>query len=148
MIIVLLLLIPFLLALTILIISWYLSSKSWEYSNWEAVVFPSGVVAILFGVFAFIAVPVAIVNNSTASRNSAQIWYTESVENLNATRNYILTITDDYAKSAAVTNYNLSVKNFKYTIKNEKAELANPWISWFNCSIYNEFDENIVDYIK
>ena len=104
--------------------------------------------AIVFLVATVIVGIFQISANVNTSKLQTRAWYEESVENLNSTKEYIATITDDYTRSIAVKDYNKDVKKFKLTIKNAKYDLDNGWINWFTCPEYQYLDETVVDYIR
>jgi len=90
----------------------------------------------------------AVVENDRTNKVKVESWYNETVLNLNSTKEYIATITDDYVRSLAVKEYNNEVKSFKLQIKESKCNLDNGWVNWYTCSKYKELDENVVEYIR
>ena len=88
-----------------------------------------------------------LIINASLNCNSIQIEYNQRLEELNSTKQVIETIQDDYARSVAITQYNTNVREFKEDVLMAQLYLKNPWINWFVCHEYNNFDANAVDYI-
>ena len=89
----------------------------------------------------------ALICNTPMAHESARIQYNTRVEELTNTREAISHITDDYARSVSITQYNSLVREFKEDIRIAQIRLNNPWINWFNNYAYKDFDANVVDYI-
>ena len=111
--------------------------------------FAVGIMALIFGGIAFIGslTHIATVNGSYLV-DKIRLEYNTVVEELNADRNYVTMITDDYARSIAAVQYNEKVKEFKAEIQSKQLALNNIWICWYECYEYNNLDPNVVDYIK
>ena len=109
---------------------------------------------VSFGVNTFIGVIMllivgcgALLNNTPRAHEEARIAYNAKVEELTSTREAIYHMTDDYAKSVSITQYNTLVREFKEDIKIGQERLKNPWINWFNNYAYKDFDVDVVSYI-
>ena len=101
------------------------------------------------GVIPFIIMLFMIISaQSPYTKEKARLNYSQTITQLNATIQYIDNISDDYARSIAVEQYNSDVKKFKQEIAYSKINLKNPWINWFESYVYNEFDIDIVSYIE
>ena len=115
---------------------------------WLTIQFISAVIGGCLLITLFVISILCMVANSNYTKRQVRIEYSETVESLNNTKEYIETITDDYARSIAVTEYNHEVRLFKSYLKTEKNRLNNQWINWFTCSEYKKLDIDVVDYIK
>lgn len=120
--------------------------------DWDTPAYVLQFIGIVFGIATLIALVilsiVASVENGRTRKAKVESWYNETVLNLDSTKEYISTITDDYVRSLAVKEYNSEVKSFKLLIKDSKHDLDNGWISWYTCPTFKELDENVVDYIR
>lgn len=143
--IILLLIILFIICTTLFIISCKIGYCD---DIWEIIQFISAVIGGVLLVGLFITSIVCIVANSNYTKRKVRIEYNETVESLNNTKEYIETITDDYARSIAVTEYNHEVRLFKSDLKKEKNILNNQWINWFVCSEYKKLNIDVVEYIR
>ena len=120
-------------------------SESWDnHMPWIILSAFSGIVGIIELV---VAIGVIISNNVPIAQERARIQYNVRVEELASTREAILQINDDYARSVSITQYNTLVREFKEDIETTQLNLKNPWINWFNNYAYKDFDANIVSYI-
>lgn len=144
--IILLLAILFIICVVLLIV--YFKVDHYYSEFWEVTGTLSIVIGGLLLVALFITSTLCIVANSNYTKRKVRIKYSETVESLNNTKQYIETITDDYARSIAVTEYNHEVRAFKFDLKKEKNRLDNNWLNWFTCSEYEKLDIDVVDYIK
>lgn len=95
----------------------------------------------------FSIVIICCVQNQTR-QETIKVMYEQSITQLTSTREYINNLTDDYAKSVAVQQYNIDVSNFKQGIMVEQLKLKNPWISWYHSYAYLKLDANVVSYIE
>ena len=91
---------------------------------------------------------IVIVNNTPIACDRLRIKYEQNVTQLTTTRSAIETITDDYARSIAIQQYNIEVNKFKQDILVEQLKLSSPWTNWLAPHVYNEFDANVVSYIQ
>ncbi len=123
-------------------------TDDYDLDIWEITATISAVIGFCCIVCLFVTSIFCIVANSNYTKRKVRIEYSETVESLNITRQYIKTITEDYARSMAVTEYNHEVKVFKSDLKNHKNRLNNKWINWFICSEYKKLDIDAIDYIK
>lgn len=88
-----------------------------------------------------------IINNSPISQKQARIEYEETIVELNAIRESISTIENDYSRIIAIKQYNTDARKFKTDIEQTQAALKNPWVSWFNNYAYADFDADVVSYL-
>ena len=86
--------------------------------------------------------------NNNVTHKTLKTTYEERVVELSNTREYISTITDDYARSVAVTQYNDKVRKYRTEIITYKDKANNIWISWLYNSEYKHLDEDVFQYIK
>ena len=135
-----------LLAVVCLIVYELLEKRGiWEnHTNWVILSASSGIVGLIVLTF---AVGFILSNNVPIAQEKARIQYNVRVEELASTREAILQINDDYARSVSITQYNTLVREFKEDIETTQLNLKNPWINWFNNYAYKDFDANIVSYI-
>ncbi len=144
--IILLLTLLFIICVVLLVI--YAKVYNYYSDLWEVIGFLSIVIGSVLLIALFITSIACIVNNTNYTKRKVRIEYNETVESLNNTKEYVETITDDYARSIAVTEYNNEVKAFKSDIMKEKNRLNNGWINWFTCSEYKKLDTDAIEYIK
>ena len=108
----------------------------------------AGICGILGGIPFIVTIAAIIGAQNSYTQEQVRMKYSQTVTQLNSTREYIDNITDDYARSVAVLEYNSEVGNFKQDIMHMQINLKNPWINWFSSYVYNEFDANVVSYIE
>jgi len=111
------------------------------YFNDDLFIAPTAFI-ILFGFAGLICGLMSMIENSTYKQEELRIEYRATVEQLNSTYE----ILENNFEPIAVHQYNESVKEFKNDIEQAQYRLSNPWIDWFTCCVYNEFDANAVQY--
>ena len=119
----------------------YDEEDSWQFHVTAGCALAGCILLVICGVICFGI-------NCEMTTNDYLISYEEQVEELKASRDYILKISDDHVKTIAATEYNSKVSEFKTNIRRHKMYLANPWINWFIPRAYKEMDANAVDYLR
>lgn len=107
-----------------------------------------GVTAGVAGIAIFFSLLIIVVNQNPIHSENLRIDYEQNVAGFEATRKAIIERRDDYAKSDAITTYNIEVTKFKTKILQAQKQLNNLWINWFTPSVYGDFDANVVSYIE
>lgn len=117
------------------------------YVVWEIA---TGVVGGLFFALTVILGSGLLIENSSYNCSLARMRYEERVEELNNTYNTLITLntSDNNLLRLEIVSYNKEVKEFKESIKQAQINLDNPWISWFVCKEYANFNANAVSYIR
>lgn len=103
---------------------------------------------IIGTIFLLVCVVTILCTNNNVTHKTLKTKYEERVVELSNTREYISTITDDYARSVSVTEYNTKVRKYRTEIITYKAKANNVWISWLYNSEYKHLDEDVFQYIK
>ena len=57
-------------------------------------------------------------------------------------------LNDDYLKYVLVTEYNNDVSEYKSKLIEAQNNLANPWVNWFTCHEYNNFNAEEIYYYE
>lgn len=121
--------------------------------EWDSIPYNiSFIVGAIFSAIAGLGVIIcsiaAIVSNFPSLKNKVKINLDQKIEELQSDYNYIQTITDDKARNIAVVEYNKEVKEFKTELKSKQYYLNNIWYNWYTCPVYNDYDVEVVVYIK
>lgn len=128
-------------SLTILMVK-----KGWD-DNLLAII--GAAILDIIGVISLLVCLVTILcTNTNVTHKTLKTKYEERVVELSNTREYISTITDDYARSVAVTQYNDKVRKYRTEIITYKSKANNVWISWLYNSEYKHLDGDVFQYIK
>lgn len=89
-----------------------------------------------------------ICENCETNCTSLRMQYETAIAELNASKQFIYDIKDDYAKSVAVQSYNANVREWKVRILDNQYKLVNPWINIFICNEYANMDANQFTFIS
>lgn len=119
----------------------------WYYTGddtWGIGAVPSGLVG---GIFSILCISLVLSVNTPFNKRRTKIELDNRIAEIEADKQLILTLKDDYARSVAITNYNNKVKEFKVEVEKAQYDLNNPFVNWFTCPVYNEYDSSMVDYI-
>ena len=120
-----------------------------DWLGWEENWFLTGLAGGLgFGIGLITCSIMCIVANSTTFKENKRISLNETIVEIMNTR-YVL---EHRAETETVTvleinTYNEKVRNFKNEIKKNQAMLKDPWVNWFVCPVYNEYDPDVVSYL-
>ncbi len=107
-----------------------------------------GIFGFIIGVSGMITCCITILcNNNKIKRQSVKVKLDNKIAEIQATRQLITTIQDDYARSVAITEYNHKVKEYKTEIESIKVYSESLWLNWFYCKEYKNYDSNAVEYI-
>lgn len=113
-----------------------------DFFGWAAIGGFLGGIPLLFSIIIICCV------QSPIAQEAVKVKHEQSIAQLTSTREYINNLTDDYAKSVAVQQYNIDVRNFKQEIMIQQLHLRNPWISWYHSYAYLKLDADVVSYIN
>lgn len=117
-------------------------------TNHETLGFTMGLFGLAVGSLGAIICSVMILTNNTKiKRQSVKVELDNKIAEIQATKQLITTIQDDYARSVAITEYNNKVKEYKTQIESIKVYSESLWLNWFWCSEYKNYDSNAVEYI-
>ena len=106
------------------------------------------VIGLLLGIAGTIACCITILcNNTRIKRQSVKVELDNKIAEIQATKQLIITIQDDYARSVAITEYNNKVKEYKTQIDSIKVYSESLWLNWFWCKEYKNYNSNDVEYI-
>ena len=121
--------------------------------EWDSILYNiSFILGAVFSAIAGLGVIIcsvaAIVTNFPSLKNKVKIDLDQRIEEIQSDYNYIQSITDDKARSVADVEYNKEVNQFKTQLQSEQYYLNNIWLNWYTCPVYNDYDVEIVVYIK
>ena len=148
MLLILLLILVVIIGIIVLVVFSYLDHKSSVWVDYDPGKFVGAGISISAGILLVIFGCIAIGMNCTSVCARERIAYQEKVESLNHTYTILLNAEETWDRYTAIQQYNDLVRAFKSDIKQEQELLNNPWISWFHCKAYQEFNINAVSYIE
>lgn len=102
---------------------------------------------LLGGVGLFTTVLLIICVNSTPARLSTRAKLTNTVVELSTTYNILIEKDRTLDVYTAIDSYNSKVSEYKTEVTIHQEYLKNPWINWFVCAEYNNFNVDAVSYI-
>ena len=108
----------------------------------------SAICGILGGIPLLLSITIICCVQNPIEQETVRVKYEQSIAQLTSTREYINNLTDDYAKSVAVQQYNIDVRDFKQEIMMEQLKLTNPWVNWYHSYAYLKLDADVVSYIN
>lgn len=86
--------------------------------------------------------------NTTLAQTKLSIELTERVESINSSKKSLeKKIESSTYTVLEINDYNNSVRDYKTEVAKAHVTLNNPWINWFECCAYKNFDVDAVSYL-
>jgi len=106
----------------------------------------NGAIGITSVIFIILLIFVIYINSGKNRRNERR-YLNNKIANINANRSILLANEDMQLNLVEIVEYNETVTEYKNQIARTKENLKSPWCNWFNCSIYNDYTGDEVQYI-
>lgn len=86
--------------------------------------------------------------NTTLEQTKLSIELTERIESINSSKKSLeKKIESSTYTILEINDYNNSVREYKTEVAKAHVTLNNPWINWFECCAYKNFDVDAVSYL-